>query len=284
MMTNPTLAVAPSRPLFHRFFMVLALLQLPLALYLYSQWQNTQQHNQQLARQLEQQQRSQQLQLKRIGQRLGQLQAELGQLTAVGQRLVNDYDLGDEISLQRPDPNLLKRPFSGFADLHQGLARLSAQSREQGMTLAALESLLLNLHINEITRIQGHPVPDGTVFVSVPVSASGGIPSPAAPAGTRAWIFQVNWGSRSPPPPPAWSARSSITPPSAAWSKSTMARAGSPVMPMWIPSWSRWVTLRGSGSAYCLDGTHRSGDRGPFALRSTERVKSAGPGALSQPN
>ncbi|MGR7919910.1 M23 family metallopeptidase [Zobellella denitrificans] len=166
MMTNPTLAVAPSRPLFHRFFMVLALLQLPLALYLYSQWQNTQQHNQQLARQLEQQQRSQQLQLKRIGQRLGQLQAELGQLTAVGQRLVNDYDLGDEISLQRPDPNLLKRPFSGFADLHQGLARLSAQSREQGMTLAALESLLLNLHINEITRIQGHPVPEGGVRLS----------------------------------------------------------------------------------------------------------------------
>ena len=166
MMTNPALAVAPSRPLFHRFFMVLALLQLPLALYLYSQWQNTQQHNQQLARQLEQQQRSQQLQLKRIGQRLGQLQAELGQLTAVGQRLVNDYDLGDEISLQRPDPNLLKRPFSGFADLHQGLARLSAQSREQGMTLVALESLLLNLHINEITRVQGHPVPDGSVRLS----------------------------------------------------------------------------------------------------------------------
>ncbi|MBL1376772.1 M23 family metallopeptidase [Zobellella iuensis] len=169
MMTNPAIVSAPkavSRPLFYRFFVILALLQLPLALYLYSQWQGSQQHNLQLARQLEQQQRSQQQQLQRIGQRLGQLQADLGQLSAVGQRLVTDYDLSDEISLQRLDPNLLKRPFNGFAELHQGLAQLSEQSREYGMTLAALESLLLNLHINEITQIQGHPVPDGTTRLS----------------------------------------------------------------------------------------------------------------------
>ncbi len=143
----------------YRLFVLLTLLQLPVILYLYSQWQNTQQQQRQLSQQLEQQQRSQQQQLGRIGQRLGQLQAELSQLSVVGQRLVKDYDLVDELPLQRLDANLLQRPFNGFADLHLALTQMSEQAREYGMTLTALESLLLNLHINEITQIQGHPVP-----------------------------------------------------------------------------------------------------------------------------
>ncbi|MFP2770112.1 M23 family metallopeptidase [Oceanisphaera sp. KMM 10153] len=146
----------------YRLFLLLAVLQLPVILYLYSQWQNAEQQQLQLGRQLEQQQRSQQRQLGRIGQRLGQLQAELGQLSAVGQRLVRDYDLVDELPLQRLDANPLQRPFNGFAGLHLALTQVSEQTRAYGMTLAALESLLLSLHINEITQIQGHPVPGGS--------------------------------------------------------------------------------------------------------------------------
>ena len=147
------------RFLSQRLLIGLCLLQLPLMLYLYSQWQNAQHQRWQLGHQLEQQKRNQQRELGRIGLRLGRLQAELAQVSIMGQRLVKDYDLVDELPLQRLDVNLLQRPFTGFSDLHQALTQVSQQTREYGITLAALESLLLNLHINEITRVQGHPVP-----------------------------------------------------------------------------------------------------------------------------
>lgn len=161
-MTQTTSAIgtrAPFRRLSHWLLVGLCLLQLPVILYLYTQWQEAQQQQGRLGYQLEQQQRHQQRELSRIGQRLGQLQAELGQVGMMGQRLVKDYDLVDELPLQRLDVNLLQRPFSGFSDLHQTLTQVLAQTQEYGINLAALESLLLNLHINEITRIQGHPVP-----------------------------------------------------------------------------------------------------------------------------
>ncbi|WP_146140434.1 M23 family metallopeptidase [Zobellella endophytica] len=160
-MTHSVIAPAVSAPRSPWLWMllVLTLIQLPLVIYCFSQWQSASQQRELLSLQLAQQQRSQQQQLSRIGQRLGQLQADLGQLTVVGQRLVQDYDLSDELPLQRVDVNLLKRPFNGFAELNQALTRLSGQAKDYGLTLVALESLLLNLHINEITQIHGHPVP-----------------------------------------------------------------------------------------------------------------------------
>lgn len=164
--SSPSAPVRATRPPLFRLWVLLALVQLPVAFYLYSQWQLSLQQNQQLSRQLERQQQGQQRQLQLIGERLGRLQADLGQLGALGQRLVNDYDLGDELPVQRLEPNLLKRPFNGFAELNQALTQVSEQTREYGMTLAALESMLLNLHINEITQVHGHPVPDGRARLS----------------------------------------------------------------------------------------------------------------------
>ena len=139
--------------------LLLIIASLATALFFYSQWQSTQRQQLVLHAQLEQQKRLQQRELGRIGQRLGQLQAELAQVSQMGNRLVSDYDLVDELPVARIDSNLLQRPFNGFAELNQTLAQVMIQTQEYGITLVALESMLLNLHINEITRIQGHPVP-----------------------------------------------------------------------------------------------------------------------------
>ncbi|MGO1246599.1 MAG: M23 family metallopeptidase [Oceanisphaera sp.] len=137
----------------------LCLLQLPLIIYLYSQWQISQQQHHQLGQLLEQKKHQQAHELSRIGQRLGQLQAELTQVSVLGRRLIKEYDLVDELPLERRDVNLLHRPVKGFADLSQTLAQTLVQTQEYGINLTALESLLVNLHINETTQIQGHPVP-----------------------------------------------------------------------------------------------------------------------------
>ncbi len=142
-----------------RGLLLVILVSLAAALFFYSQWQSAQRQQLVLSAQLEQQKRLQQRELGRIGQRLGQLQAELAQVSQMGNRLVSDYDLVDELPVARVDNNLLQRPFNGFADLNQTLAQVMAQTQEYGITLVALESMLLNLHINEITQIQGHPVP-----------------------------------------------------------------------------------------------------------------------------
>ena len=138
---------------------LLVLISLAAALFFYSQGYTAQRQQLILSGQLEQQKRLQQRELNRIGQRLGQLQAELAQVSQMGNRLVNDYDLVDELPVARIDSNLLQRPFNGFAELNQTLAQVMSQTQEYGITLVALESMLLNLHINEITKIQGHPVP-----------------------------------------------------------------------------------------------------------------------------
>ncbi|WP_116475208.1 M23 family metallopeptidase [Zobellella maritima] len=138
------------------------LVAISLALYCYSQWQAVQDNNARLVQQLEQQRRGQQQQLSRIGRRLGQLQAELGQVASLSQRLQQDYALGDELATGKIfDSGLLQRSFSGFAELNMALNLLASQAREQGRALSTLESLLLNLHINEITQVHGHPVPTG---------------------------------------------------------------------------------------------------------------------------
>lgn len=142
-----------------RSMLLMMLISLAAALFFYSQWQFSQRQQLVLTSQLEQQKRLQQRELGRIGQRLGQLQAELAQVSQMGQRLVSDYDLVDELPVARIDSNLLQRPFNGFADLNQTLAQVMSQTQEYGITLVALESMLLNLHINEITQIKGHPVP-----------------------------------------------------------------------------------------------------------------------------
>ena len=142
-----------------RTSLCLVLISLAAAVFFYSQWHLAERQQAVLSAQLEQQKRLQQRELKRIGQRLGQLQAELAQVSQMGNRLVNDYDLVDELPVARIDSNLLQRPFNGFAELNQTLAQVMSQTQEYGITLVALESMLLNLHINEITQIQGHPVP-----------------------------------------------------------------------------------------------------------------------------
>ncbi|ART80850.1 M23 family metallopeptidase [Oceanisphaera avium] len=129
------------------------------AVFFYSQWQSSQRQQQLLTSQLAQQKRIQQRELTRIGQRLGQLQAQVSQVSQMSHRLVSDYDLMDELPVARLDTNLLQRPFNGFADLNQTLSQVMAHTQEYGITLVALESMLLNLHINEITQVQGHPVP-----------------------------------------------------------------------------------------------------------------------------
>ncbi|MBO1519303.1 M23 family metallopeptidase [Oceanisphaera pacifica] len=136
----------------------LCLLQLPVIMYLYTQWQISQQEHKLLGQRLEQNKYQQASELSRIGQRFGQLQAELAQVNVLGRRLIKDYDLADELPLKRQDVNLLHRPINGFADLYQTLAQALAKTQEYGIHLAALETLLLNLHINETTQVQGHPV------------------------------------------------------------------------------------------------------------------------------
>lgn len=142
-----------------RGLLVLALMALAAAVFFYSQWHTLHLQQERWSAQLEQQKRLQQRELSRIGQRLGHLQAELAQVSQMGNRLVSDYDLVDELPVPRIDSNLLQRPFTGFAELNQTLAQVLNQTQEYGVTLVALESMLLNLHINEITKIQGHPVP-----------------------------------------------------------------------------------------------------------------------------
>lgn len=149
-----------------RWSLLLVLISLLAAVFFYSQSQSSQRQQLLLSAQLEQQKRLQQRELGRIGQRLGQLQAELAQVSLMGNRLVSDYDLVDELPVARIDSNLLQRPFNGFADLNQTLTQVMNQTQEYGITLVALESMLLNLHINEITQIQGHPVPGSSQLSS----------------------------------------------------------------------------------------------------------------------
>lgn len=141
------------------WLLLLLVAQLPVTLYFYSQWQQVQQQHRQLTHQLQQQTHYQQQQMSKVGHRLGQLQAELGQLSSLGQRLISDYELADELSLQRLSPPALSVPITSFSALYQTLAQVSHQTQEYGMSFAALESLLLNLHINQLTEINGHPVP-----------------------------------------------------------------------------------------------------------------------------
>ncbi|GAA3545968.1 M23 family metallopeptidase [Zobellella aerophila] len=158
----PPAQAMPLRPLGASLITLLVAIPLALALYCYSQWQAVQDNNARLEQQLEQQRRGQQQQLSRIGRRLGQLQAELGQVARLGQRLQQDYALDEELATVNVfDSGLLQRSFSGFAELNLALELLASQAREQGLVLSTLESLLLNLHINEITRVHGHPVPGG---------------------------------------------------------------------------------------------------------------------------
>lgn len=164
---SPPAQVAAPRPLGLFFISLLAATSLAFALYCYSQWQAVQDQNARLLQQVEQQRYSQQQQLSRIGRRLGQLQAELGQVVNLGLRLQQDYALEDELATGKVfDSGLLQRSYTGFADLNTALELLASQAREQGLALSTLESLLLNLHINEITQVHGHPVPGGQARLS----------------------------------------------------------------------------------------------------------------------
>lgn len=160
MQTSPAVNIQPSSFWSgSTLLLLLAIVQLAGALFLYEQWQSAERKQQLLSVQLTQQKHNQQREVSRIGQRLGQLQAELGQVSLMGQRLAKEYDLADELPLQRLDANLLHRPVNGFSGLNYILTQVVEQTQAYGIGLVALESLLLNLHINEITQIQGHPVP-----------------------------------------------------------------------------------------------------------------------------
>lgn len=160
---NHTASVAGANAKFHfplyGWLLLLLVAQLPVTLYFYSQWQHLQQQHRQLTQQLQQQTHYQQQQMSQVGQRLGQLQAELGQLSNLGQRLRADYGLAGELPLPGVSPSVFSVPITRFSALHQTLTQVSQQTQEYGVSFAALESLLLNLHINQLTEINGHPVP-----------------------------------------------------------------------------------------------------------------------------
>lgn len=146
---------------------LLTAMSLLLALFCYSQWQAVRDDNLRLEQQLAQQRHTQQRQLSRIGRRLGLLQLEQEQVSRLGQRLLQDYAPEDQLSLALgADSALPLAAFNGFADLDLALNRLADQARGQGLALSTLESLLLNLHISQITRVQGYPVPEGQARLS----------------------------------------------------------------------------------------------------------------------
>jgi len=195
-----------------------------------------------------------------MASKLGELQAKLLKLEAVGERVSGLAGLKPEDfnGLDRPAPagaaaSAAGGPYVPLAaasldELGRHLDTLDHHADLRSDVFTLIESRLLEAQPPDADGAQRSA---GRSARSARASASASTPSPHARRCTPGWTSRRRWARRSAPPPAAWCRARPSTAPTASPSRSTTATAWSPATPTCRASapWSAGRSSRASRSA-----------------------------------